>query len=77
MMAFDRAMSLRSAINNGEQPNIKAPKKTAAGGAVSALGGASAGATLGAQLGTTAGPYGTAIGAIGGAILGGAQYYFS
>lgn len=78
MKAIDRAMQLRGQISNtGEQPHIKMPEKTLAGGATSALGGAAAGATIGAQLGTSAGPYGTAIGAGVGALIGGAEYYTS
>ena len=74
--ALDRAMSLRKNIGAGEQPHIKAPKKTLASGAVSALGGAGAGAGLVTALSVT-NPITAGIMVGGGALLGGAEYFSS
>lgn len=74
MKAIDRAMQLRGQLNTGEQPHIKAPEKTIAGGLTSALGGAGTGAAMSMipALAPAAVPL-----AIGGALLGGAEYFTS
>lgn len=72
MSGLDRAMQLRGQINKGEQPNIKAPKKTIAGGVTSTIGGAATLASLAPTLGTPAAPL-----AVIGGILGGAEYFTS
>ncbi len=74
MSALDRAMSLRSQIHKGEQPNIPAPKKTVAGGLTSALGGGATGAALSTVPALT--PFAAPlVGA--GALLGGFEYFTS
>lgn len=74
MNALDRAMQLRSSINIG-QPKPQMPKKSIGGGLSSALGGAGTGAALATAIPAAAG-FGVPL-AIGGALLGGAEYFFS
>ena len=67
----EKMMSQGMATMNKTQPNIPMPKKTIAGGAMSALGAAGAGAAIGTAVGSPG--VGTAIGGV----VGLASYYLS